>query len=154
MKKYINPLRIWLCLCCLVSLAHAQVIQINTQLYSFVGKPSWLLVIRDLDHGQTIPYVFDIRKGSNFWIAMTYGHNYLITASTLQFSPYKQDPYNTKHISNFCHLESHGRVIKGDSFFVTVSGNLTPRINTFNCTVSQFPDNRSTIAPQETSVEN
>lgn len=131
-----------------------QTIQINTQLTSFVGKPSWLLVIRDLDHGQNIPYIFDFRKGANFWVAMTYGRNYLITASTLQFSPYKLDPYNTRHIPDFCHLESNGRVIRGESMSITIGGNLTPRTAGFNCDVTRFPDNQFTVAPAETSTDN
>src|SRR5690349_5971957 len=84
-----------------------QTIQINTRLHSFVGKPSWLLMIRDIDHDQNIPYVYDISRGDNFWMAFTYGHNYLITASTLQFAPYRSDPYRVKVIHNFCNLESH-----------------------------------------------
>ncbi len=159
MKQYL--LTIWCCLCCLVSSVHAQngdgfgqTIQINTRLSSFVGRPSWLLVIRDIDHGQSIPYVFDFRKGTNYWVALTYGRNYLITASTLQFSPYKRDPYNTKRIHNFCHLESNGRVIRGDSMYITINGYLSPRADSFSCNVARYPGSQLTIAPADTSTEN
>ena len=40
-----------------------QLIQIQTRIHSFLSKPSWLLEIRDLDHGQTIPYVFERNNG-------------------------------------------------------------------------------------------
>src|SRR3990167_5866017 len=87
-----------------------QTIQIYTQLKSFVGKPSWLLMIRDVDHGQNIPYMYDFEKGDNFWLAFTFGRNYLITASRLVFNP-----YNRKKINNFCGLESEGQIIRGQS---------------------------------------
>ena len=34
-----------------------QTIEINTRFHSFIGKPIWSLVIRDLDHNQDIPYI-------------------------------------------------------------------------------------------------
>lgn len=64
-----------LLLCMTSSLSYAQLvgsdgfgqtIQIYTRFRSFVGKPSLLIVIRDLDNGQNIPYIFDITRGDNF----------------------------------------------------------------------------------------
>lgn len=106
-----------------------QTIQINTQFHSFLGHPSWLLVIRDLDHGQNIPYLYDFDRGTNFWLAFTYGGNYLITASTLTFNPYHQT------VNNFCGLESRGRIMRGVSLYITMTGDLTPHSTTFRCRV-------------------
>lgn len=52
-----------------------QTIQINTRLNQYLGHPSWLLIIRDLDHGQNIPYLYDFESPTNFWLAFTYGRN-------------------------------------------------------------------------------
>lgn len=124
-----------------------QTIQINTRLHSFVGTPSWTLIIRDVDHGQNIPYVFDFNKGTNFWIAMTYGTNYLITASTLQFSPYRHYPdYRTLRVENFCNLESHGRIVRGESMSITITGQLSPYTDRYDCHVMVYPDNGFDIA--------
>lgn len=117
-----------------------QTLQINTQLHSFLGHPSWLLVIRDLDHGQNIPYLYDFVSGHHFWLAFTYGHDYLITASTLTFNPYHQQ------VNNFCGLESHGRILRGVSLYITLSGDLTPYSTTFNCQVLKMQDDHFSIA--------
>lgn len=117
-----------------------QTIQIRTRLHSFVGRPSWLLILRDVDHGQTIPYVYDFERGNNFWIALSYSRNYLITASVLQFSPYRYHPYGTKTIRNFCQLESHGRIIRAQSLSVSIQGDLSPDTHTFTCQVMKYSD--------------
>lgn len=123
-----------------------QLIQIQSNLSSFVGKPSWLLVIRDVDHGITMPYVFDISKGNNTWFIMTYGRNYLITASTLQFSPYKRIPYDTtRRIHNFCQLESNGHIIHGQSLSISLSGDLTPNANTYHCRMTTYREEHFTV---------
>jgi hypothetical protein len=122
-----------------------QTIQINTRLQSFIGRPSWLLMIRDIDHNQTIPYVYDISRGDNFWLAFTYGHNYLITASTLQFAPYKANPYRTKVIHNFCNLESHGRIARGESLQVIITGDLSPNTDSYSCNIMRFSDNHFSV---------
>lgn len=117
-----------------------QSIQIYARFHSFMGRPSWLLVIRDVDNNQNIPYLYDITRGDNFWVAFTFGRNYIITASTLSFSPYRHDPYGTKVIKNFCNLESHGRIIRGQSMYVKINGDLTPDPSTYTCTVSRYQD--------------
>lgn len=122
-----------------------QTIQIYTHFDSFIGKPSWLLIIRDLDHDQNIPYLYNITKGDNFWLAFTYGRNYLITVSSLQFSPYRTNPYQSKKIDNFCHLESNGRILRGESLYITIMGDLTPYTNTFTCHITRYPDGNFTI---------
>ena|SRR3990167_3243662 len=126
-----------------------QTIQINTRFHSFTGKPSWLLIIRDIDHNENIPYIFDIRRGTNFWVAFTYGRNYLISASTLQFSPYRRNPYRQKKINNFCQLESHGRIQRGSSLYITITGDLSPDTTTFTCHVSKYKDTQFTIVSPE-----
>lgn len=117
-----------------------QTIQIYTQLHSFVGKPTWLLIIRDVDHGQIIPYLYDIRRGDNTWLAFTYSRNYLISVSNLQFSPYRRDPFRSKKINNFCHLESQGQIIHGESMMIRITGDLSPNTHSFRCIVTRFPD--------------
>ncbi|MBX3708406.1 MAG: hypothetical protein KIT56_07130 [Gammaproteobacteria bacterium] len=118
-----------------------QVIQINTRFRSFVGKPTWTLIIRDIDHGQNIPYLFDIRRGGNHWVAFTYGRNYLITASRLQIETYQSryNKYKNYRIKNFCNLESNGRIIRGRSMYITIEGHLSPYSNTYVCHVSTYP---------------
>ena len=123
-----------------------QTIQIYTRLHSFVGKPSWLLIIRDIDNNENILYLLDFKRGKNFWVAFTYGRNYLITVSELQFSPYRRDPYHIKKIKNFCQLESWGRIIRGKSLYITINGELTPNTDTFSCHVSRYADSNFTIA--------
>ena len=122
-----------------------QTIKIHTHLDSFIGRPSWLLMIRDIDHNQNVPYVYDFTDGNNFWLAFTYSRNYLIIASTLQFAPYKANPYRTRTIRNFCGLESSGRINRGISIHVTLTGNLTPDTNTFQCNVLRYADTNFTV---------
>ena len=131
-----------------------QTIQIHTRFHSFVGKPSWLIIIRDVDNGQNIPYVFDVKRGENVWVALTYSRNYMITVSNLQFSPYhvypnRENPYTSTKINNFCNLESHGHIIRGESLYITLEGNLTP-YNTYECHVSSYRDTNFTIASPST----
>lgn len=127
-----------------------QTIQITTQLHSFVGKPTWLLEVRDIDNNQTIPYLFDITRGGNFWIALTYGRNYLITASRLKFNTYRSryNIYRVFEVNDFCHLESNGRINKGESIFVTLQGDLSPNSNSYTCHTMKYGDTSFSIAPQ------
>ena len=122
-----------------------QTIQITTQLHSFVGNPSWLLIIRDLDNDENIPYLYDFRKGDNYWLALTYGHHYLITVSSMKFDPY------ARKINNFCHLESNGRIARGESLYITINGDLSPNTNTFTCHVLRYVDPNFTITNQDSS---
>lgn len=126
-----------------------QSIQINTRLNAFIGKPSWLLVVRDVDQGQNYEYLFDIRTGRNFWVVFTYARNYLILASNLQFSPYSTNPYRVRFIHNFCHLESHGRIVRNESMTVNISGKLSPYEQTYRCDVMRYRDTKFTIVPQK-----
>lgn len=113
-----------------------QYLQIHTKIRTFDGRPSWLIVIRDVDHNQNIPYLYDFEYGENMWLAFTYGRNYLILASTLSFSPYSHDPWRTVKIHNFCNLESHGRIIRGKAIKVVLRGDLMPNRNRYRCHVS------------------
>lgn len=119
-----------------------QVIQIHTQLHSFVGKPIWSLIIRDLDHNQNIPYLFDFRTGGNQWVAFTYSRNYLITVSRLQIETYRAryNRYKNIRINDFCNLESDGRIIRGRSMTITIRGDLSPYSDSYTCDVSSYPD--------------
>jgi hypothetical protein len=134
-----------------------QTIQIYTRFHSFVGKPSWLFIIRDLDHNQSIPYLFDIRRGDNFWVAFTYGRNYLIKVSNLQIETYKSryNKFRNYKINDFCHLESDGRIIRGESMYITIDGDLSPDSETYTCQVSRYPDQNFTIvAPSDPDPAN
>src|SRR5258707_511785 len=97
--------------CSGLSLAHAdddfgQMIEINTNFHSFIGKPSWLIMIRDVDHNENFPYLFDIKRGENYWVAPTHSRNYLITASTLKINTYQSrtNIFKQYQIRNFCNL--------------------------------------------------
>lgn len=137
-----------------ISLCHAmdgdgigQTLQINTRFNSWVGRPIWTLIIRDVDHNQNIPYLYDIRRGENFWIALTYGRNYVIAASTLQIETYypRRNKFKSYRIHNFCNLESNGRIIHGESMYITISGELTPDRETYSCNIITFPETKLTV---------
>lgn len=155
-NKKSNACRWILFLLCQASLCYArpdsdelgQVIQIHTRFHSFVGKPTWLLVIRDLDNNQTIPYLYDIKRGDNTFLALTYSRHYLITASRLQIETYRSryNEYHQYRINNFCHLESNGRIIRGESLSITINGDLSPDSNTYSCHVLRFRDSNFHIA--------
>ena len=108
-----------------------QVIQINTNFRSIIGKPNWLLIIRNEETGQVFPYIFDITVQDNFWLAFTYGRTYRITASKLTFGPYAI-------IHNFCNLEDG--MLSGKSMIITLTGDLTPATATSHCKVMRFED--------------
>lgn len=120
----------------------SQSVQINTHFRSITGKPVWLLVVRDANTGVVVPYMFDIRINDNFWIALSPGRNYIITASTLKFGPFAI-------IHNFCHLEDG--VLSGTSMIIRLSGDLTPVPGTFKCHVSKFKDTPFSVATSPSS---
>jgi hypothetical protein len=122
-----------------------QTIQINTRFSAFTGRPSWLLIIRDLDHNENIPYVFDVKRGENTWVVYTRSKHYLVLVSTMQFAPYLRDPYRIKKINDFCHLESHGRIQRGTSMYITLSGILSPYAADYDCQVQKYADPSFTV---------
>jgi hypothetical protein len=107
-----------------------QTFQINTRLNSYVGKPSWLLIIRDVETGQVLPYLYDFNGTENFWVGFTYAHSYQITVSELEFGP----PNATIH--NFCHLQDG--ILDHQSFTINLSGDLTPNRRTSFCHVFKY----------------
>ena len=115
-------------------------LQIYTRFHTYVGKPQWLLMIYDADHGQMVPYLFDIHRGDNMWTAFTYSHDYEIVASTLQISTY-QSNYNRfvqYTVNDFCHLETHGVPLQGESMYIIITGNLTLDANNISCQISRY----------------
>jgi hypothetical protein len=118
-----------------------QTFQINTHLDSYVGKPSWLLIITDVQTGQVMPYLFDITSNDNFWVQFTFAHTYRVSASELHFGP----PDDI--IRNFCHLQ--GGILDHESLVINLSGRLTPKRNTAQCTVSHYKEYSFPIAPPE-----
>ena len=124
---------LWICLFCLSPLYAQDIlagdtIQIYTEFQSLIGKPSWLLILRDMNTGQILPYVYDIRNNDNFWIALPMSHNYRVNVSTMTFGPYAV-------IHNFCHLEDG--VINWHSLNITLKGNLTPDRHTTHCYIQR-----------------
>ncbi len=128
-----------------------QTIQIETHFRSFVGNPSWTLIIRDLDHNQNVPYLFDVTRGNNHWVAITYGRNYLITASRMQIETYRSryNTYKQYRISDFCNLESNGRINRGESMYITIEGDLSPDTDTYSCQIFKFPEGNFSIVKQD-----
>jgi len=132
---------VWLLASALFTAANAQnplgqTLQIYTHFHSILGKPSWLLVVRDVETGQVSPYLFDLRHNNNFWVAFTYGHSYRVTASTLKFGAYAE-------INNFCRLENG--ILSGKSLYITLSGKLTPDPKSSKCYVTKYRDMSFTI---------
>ena len=117
-----------------------ETIQISTHLHSFVGKPSWLLIIRDVDTGNVYPYLYDIRRGDNYWVANTFSEHYLITVSQMQMVTFRSrtDNYRNYKIDNFCFLESNGRIIRNQSLSIVITGDLSPNENTYICNASYY----------------
>ncbi len=114
-----------------------QTLQINTHFRSIIGKPTWLLILRDLDTGVVSPYLFDIMNNDNFWIAFSFGRNYIITVSNVKFGPFAI-------INNFCHIEN--KILSGKSVIISLSGDLTPSRTTINCHAIIYNDSAFPIA--------
>jgi hypothetical protein len=117
-----------------------QTLQIYTHFKSILGKPSWLLIVRDVNTGQVSPYLFDLKHNNNFWVAFTYGHTYRVTASVLKFGAYAE-------IKNFCGLEDG--ILSGQSMYITLSGKLSPDPTSSKCYVMKYNDTLFTIVNQE-----
>lgn len=110
----------------------SQTLQITTRFSSFIDKPTkpiWLLIIREMETGILLPYLFDINKNDNFWIAFTAGRSYRVTASSVTFGPFAK-------INNFCNLENG--VISGKSMIITLTGELSPDPNRLRCHVIKY----------------
>ncbi len=138
--SFFRQIKIVMAMCLLTSLAYAQpdgfgqLIQINTDLHSIRGNPSWLIIIRDLDHGQNLPYLYDFTAEPNTWFAFTYSRNYLILTSTLSIEIYnpRENRYKKYKIHNFCNLEN-GRIHHDKSISINISGKLTTNANLVSC---------------------
>jgi len=124
---------------CFISLPSYAQIEIRTRFSSFVGKPTWLLTVRDVESGESHPYLFDIRRGENYWVVPNYGY-YLITISNVRINTYdaKYNRYKKYEIKNFCHLESRGRIIHGDSMLITIDGSLSKNSNDYRCKIQTW----------------
>lgn len=136
MKIKVRNSFLWFITILFFTAAHAetplgQTLQIYTRFQSIIGKPSWLLIVRDVDTGQVSPYLFDLKHNDNFWVAFTYGHSYRVTASTLKFGAYAV-------INNFCRLENG--ILSGKSMMITLSGKLSPDPASSTCHVMKYSD--------------
>ena len=113
-----------------------QTISINTFFSCVSGSPSWLLILRDLDTGQVVPYLYDIRRENNAWLAFSYGRAYQITVSTLTFGPFAV-------LHNFCGLENLS--FRDTSLNIRLTGALTPNRYGFQCRRLPFKNMPFTI---------
>ncbi len=113
-----------------------QFISINTYFSCVSGSPSWLLILRDIDTGQVLPYLYDIHNENNAWLALTYGSAYQITVSTLTFGPFAI-------LHNFCGLEN--LVLRNTSLSIRLTGALTPNRAGFQCVRLPFSNMPFTI---------
>ncbi|HEX2548907.1 MAG TPA: hypothetical protein VHM20_03700 [Gammaproteobacteria bacterium] len=118
------------------SLAQTQTLQIYTHFHNFVGKPTWLLIVRDVETGLVSPYIFDIRNNDNFWVAFTFGHHYKVTTSKVTFGQFAV-------INNFCGLENG--ILSGISMYMKLTGSLTPDPKTTKCHVTKYQNSQFTI---------
>lgn len=108
-----------------------QTLQINTHLRSMIGKPSWLLIVRNVETGQVVPYVFDFTKNDNFWLALTFSRSYRVTVSNLKFG-------SNVAINNFCHLENG--ILTAQSMSITLTGVLSPDSRSSHCHVLKYQE--------------
>lgn len=116
-----------------------ETLQIYTHFRAVLGKPEWVLILRDVESGQVLPYLFDIRNDENYWVAFSFGHSYRVVSSSLKFGVYA-------NIKNFCHLEDG--VLTGQSMQINLSGVLTPDPNSIKCNVIKFRGLPFTIVNQ------
>ncbi len=109
---------------CSIYAQESMTIQINTHFKEIEGKPSWLLIVYDLDSSAVYPYLFDINERNNHFTIYTNSMNYRLV-SIMQFS--KED----KKIANFCNLPADR--ISRESLTITIDGTLSSTPNTSNC---------------------
>ena len=107
----------------------AQRLHIYTQLDDIVGKPSWLLELRDVTSGRVLPYLFDIQKNTNVWVAFSKERAYRVVASIVTFGPYAK-------IYNFCGVQDG--ILVGKSMHINIHGILSPNARSIRCKVTQF----------------
>jgi hypothetical protein len=124
-----------------------QIIHIRTNLHRLIGSARLSIVIRDIDHNQNIPYIFEIDKPNNTWLLYTHSRNYVILSSSVQINRYNAccNQYKNIRISNFCQLESCGRIMKNRAMSVIITGVLSPHPYTYNCRVTPHPTSGFTI---------
>lgn len=116
-----------------------ETLQIYTQFHAVFGKPSWVLILRDVESGQVLPYLFDIRNNENYWVAFSFGHSYQVVASTLTFGTFAV-------IHNFCQLEDG--ILLGKSMQIKLKGILSPNPGDTKCYVVKFKGLPFTIVNQ------
>ena len=115
-----------------------QTIQIHTNFDGIVGYPSWLIIVRDENGQQVVPYQFQMRNNQNFYIVLTWAHTYRITASNLSFGHYA-------NVDNYCHLQDG--ILSGKSMLIELGGVLSPDRSTSRCRVQQYQDMPFPVVP-------
>lgn len=106
-----------------------QMLQINTHFDAVVGKPTWLLIIRDNESERVIPNLFDM-KANDTWVIPLMTQSYKITVSKLTFEP------STTVINDFCHILNKNHTNK--SMYITLSGKLSPDLHSIKCDVASY----------------
>lgn len=106
-----------------------QTLQINTWFRSIAGKPTWLIIIRDIENNEAKPYLFDISQHENYWVLLNKGHTYRVTSSRLTFGPFAA-------INNFCGLQNG--TLTNTSMFITITGDLTPDPASSVCRITKY----------------
>lgn len=107
------------------------IIEIHTQLYAIVGKPTWLIVLRDVDSGRILTFMYDFIIYDNNWIAYSKNRKYRIVSSSLKFGP-------DQVINNFCGIQDG--ILEGKSMYITLTGAITPDPATAKCHVLKYND--------------
>lgn len=118
----------------------AQTLTIYTNFKSIVGKPTWMVELRDIESGLVLPYLFEIRENKNYWLAFSKEHSYRVVASVLKFGPYAT-------INNFCGIEDG--ILTGKSMYIRVSGTISPDLRRTKCQVIKFKQEQFTVAEPE-----
>ena len=111
------------------SLAESDFIEIDTYLHDIDGRPIWTLILRDMTSGQVLPYLFDLRKHDNHWIAFSLSHTYRVIASRVQFD-------NNQEVNNFCNLEDG--ILRSESMTVTITGSFSPDLQGVDCQIQKY----------------
>lgn len=120
-----------------------QMIQITTSFPHAYHNARWILVIRDVDHHQRIPYSFDMQKGQHQWMVFTYSKHYRILSSTFYADANnKLDQPKPVRIKNFCQLKGHNSILSSRSMHIYINGDVLSDPEAAFCQISTYSDNQ------------
>lgn len=107
------------------------IIEIHTKLTSIVGRPTWLIVLRDMNSGHILTFMYDFILYENDWVAYSKNRKYRVVSSSLKFGP-------DIVINNFCGIQDG--ILEGTSMYITLIGAITPDPTTAKCKVLKYND--------------